>query len=103
MHFIVVGAGLTGAVMAKQLASAGGVVTVIDQRSHVGGNVYTGRFTHDGPTVHQYGPHIFHTNDKAIWDYMGGAPVWEEYRHTVWAVHDNQTFSLPVNLHTICQ
>ena len=66
--YLVVGAGLFGAVFAHEMALAGKRCLVIDKRSHIGGNVYTENV--DGIQVHRYGAHIFHTSDKEVWDYV---------------------------------
>lgn len=67
---LMVGAGLSGAVLARQLAEAGHDVTVVDTRDHVGGNCHTERDTETGILVHVYGPHIFHSDDRGVWDYV---------------------------------
>ncbi len=66
--YVIVGAGLFGAVCANELTNAGMKVLVIEKRKHIGGNIYTEN--KDGINVHKYGAHIFHTNDKYIWDYV---------------------------------
>ncbi|HAL9435224.1 TPA: NAD(P)-binding protein, partial [Escherichia coli] len=66
--YIIVGAGLYGAVLACELHKAGKKVMVIERREHIGGNIYTENV--EGIHVHKYGAHIFHTNDKIIWDYV---------------------------------
>ena len=66
--YLIVGAGLYGAVFARQAADAGKKVLVLDKRSHIGGNVYTEKV--EGIDVHVYGAHIFHTNDQIVWDYV---------------------------------
>ncbi|EDD0485882.1 FAD-dependent oxidoreductase, partial [Salmonella enterica subsp. enterica serovar Give] len=67
---LIVGAGLSGAVIARQLAEQGHVVNIIDQRSHIGGNAYDARDEHTGIMVHVYGPHIFHTDNETVWNYV---------------------------------
>jgi UDP-galactopyranose mutase len=81
MHydFLVVGAGLWGAVFAHEARKAGKRVLVIDKRSHTGGNVYCENIA--GITVHKYGPHIFHTNDKEIWEYVTSLANFNRYTH----------------------
>ena len=66
--YLIVGSGLYGAVCAHELSKAGKKVLVIDRRPHIAGNVYTERI--EGIDVHEYGAHIFHTSDKAIWEYV---------------------------------
>jgi len=70
MNFLNVGAGLSGAVLARGLADEGHRVTVIDSRSHVAGNCHTERCPETGVLVHIYGPHIFHTDDAQVWEYV---------------------------------
>lgn len=80
---LVVGAGLAGAVAARELAERGGRrVLVLERRSHVGGNAYD-RFDEAGVLIHQYGPHIFHTNDKRVFDYLSRFTAWRNYQHKV--------------------
>ena len=99
----VVGAGLSGAVIARELAEAGYVVDIFDKREHVGGNCYTARDLHTNIMVHTYGPHIFHTNNKRVWDYITRFGVFKPYINRVKAVTDGRVFSLPINLLTINQ
>ena len=70
-HCLMVGAGLSGAVIGRMLAEAGHRITVVDARAHVGGNCHTERDPATGVMVHIYGPHIFHTDDTEVWDYVG--------------------------------
>ena len=66
--YLIIGAGLYGVVFARQAADSGKKVLVIDKRNHIGGNVYTEKV--EGIDVHKYGAHIFHTNNKEVWDYV---------------------------------
>lgn len=100
---LVVGAGFSGAVVARHLAEAGHRITVIDARDHVAGNCHTARDPETGVMVHQYGPHIFHTDDAAVWDYVNRFATMMPYRHQVKAQVGGQVYALPVNLHTINQ
>ena len=102
-RLMVVGAGLSGAVLARQLAQAGYVVTVVDARDHVAGNCHTARDPHTGVMVHVYGPHIFHTDDDSVWDYIRQFARFRDYKNQVKATVEGRVFSLPVNLHTINQ
>ncbi|MBN8943290.1 MAG: UDP-galactopyranose mutase [Rhizobiales bacterium] len=99
--WIIVGAGFTGAVLAERLASqAGRRVLVVDRRDHIAGNAYDYR----GPwdiLVHRYGPHIFHTNSKKIWDYLSRFTEWRPYFHHVVAHIDGKYAPIPFNLNTI--
>ncbi|EIW5432940.1 TPA: NAD(P)-binding protein, partial [Salmonella enterica subsp. enterica serovar Zanzibar] len=100
---LIVGAGLSGAVIARQLAEQGHVVNIIDQRSHIGGNAYDARDEHTGIMVHVYGPHIFHTDNETVWDYVNKYAEMMPYINKVKATVNGQVFSLPINLHTINQ
>jgi UDP-galactopyranose mutase len=98
-----VGSGFAGSVVARELAEAGHRCLVIDQRSHVGGNCYTQRDPDTGVTEHVYGPHIFNTNDRALWDYVGRYCVMRPFINRVKADTSRGVFSFPINLHTINQ
>jgi len=99
----VVGAGLSGAVIARELALAGYTVEVFDVRAHIAGNCHTERDAETGVMVHVYGPHIFHTDDGEVWDYVNGFQTFMPYKNRVKTTSQGQVFSLPVNLHTINQ
>jgi UDP-galactopyranose mutase len=103
MDFLMVGAGLSCAVMGRKLAEAGHRVTVIDSRDHVAGNCHTERDADTGVLVHVYGPHIFHTDDEEVWDYVNHYTTFLPYKNRVKSTTQGQVFSLPVNLHTINQ
>jgi UDP-galactopyranose mutase len=103
MKLLVVGAGLSGAVMARQAAEAGHQVTVLESRAHVAGNCHTERCPDTGVMVHVYGPHIFHTDDAGVWAYVQRFARFMPYRHQVRATVGGQVFSMPINLHTINQ
>jgi UDP-galactopyranose mutase len=98
-----VGAGLTGAVIARELAEADHRVTVIDSRPHVAGNCHTARDPDTGVLVHVHGPHIFHTGDAEVWQYVNGFGVFRPYRHQVRTTARGRVYSMPINLHTINQ
>ncbi len=96
--WLIVGAGFTGAVLAQQLASrAGKRVLIIDRRPHVAGNAYD-RHDEDGVLFHQYGPHIFHTNAEAVFDYLSGFTQWRPYEHRVVAMINGRATPVPFNL-----
>lgn len=97
---LIVGAGITGGVIARQLAEAGRRVLIIEKRSHVAGNCYD-YINEAGILVHAYGPHIFHTNKKEIWDYVSHFAAWREYKHRVAVVLNNSLHSIPINRRTI--
>ena len=80
---LVIGAGYAGAVSARRLAEDGGKrVLVLERRDHVGGNAYDRPDEH-GVLIHQYGPHIFHTNDKRVFDWLSRFTAWRDYQHRV--------------------
>ncbi|MEY3805525.1 MAG: UDP-galactopyranose mutase [Actinomycetota bacterium] len=99
---VIVGAGFSGAVVARELAEAGIASWVVDGRSHVAGNAHTER-RENGVMVHVYGPHIFHTEHTHVWDYINKFGAMERYNHRVKATTQGSVYSLPVNLHTINQ
>jgi len=100
---LVVGAGFAGAVIARQLAENGYRVKVIDQRNHLAGNCYTKRDHQTNIMEHKYGPHIFHTNDIKIWQYVNQFTEMLPYTHRVKGTTGGRVYSLPINLHTINQ
>lgn len=97
---LVVGCGFAGAVSAERLASAGWNVQIIDKRPHIAGNAYD-MVDSGGILIHPYGPHIFHTNSKRIFEYLSKFTNWRFYEHKVLAVHNGKTYPIPVNLTTI--
>ena len=103
MSILIVGAGLSGAVIGRELAQAGQDVTILDARAHIGGNCHTQRDAETGVMVHVYGPHIFHTDDQGVWDYVNRFATFEPYKNRVKSTVDGQVYALPVNLHTINQ
>lgn len=98
-----VGAGLSGAVIGRELAEAGFQVEVFDARDHIAGNCHTERDAETGVMIHVYGPHIFHTDDAEVWDYVNGFQRFMPYKNRVKTTSKGQVYSLPVNLHTINQ
>ena len=96
--YLIVGAGLYGAVCAYELARAGKSVLVIDKRSHIGGNAYTESV--EGINVHRYGAHIFHTSDKAIWDYVNRFAELNSFVNQPVARYGNEMYNLPFNMNT---
>lgn len=103
MKFLCVGAGFSCAVIARELAQAGHHITVIDQRNHVAGNCHTERDAETNVMVHVYGPHIFHTDNETVWQYLQQFAKFMPYTNRVKAVSGEQVYSLPINLHTINQ
>ncbi len=99
--YLIVGAGFAGSVLAERLATIGNQkVLIIDQRDHIGGNAYD-YYNKDGILIHKYGPHIFHTNSKKVFDYLGQFTHWRPYEHRVLASVDGQLVPIPINLNTI--
>ena len=99
----IVGAGFSGAVIARELAEAGYRIEVFESRDHIAGNCYTRRDPETGVMVHVYGPHIFHTDNEEVWDYVNRYTSFKPYVNRVKAVYNERVYSLPVNLHTINQ
>ena len=100
---LVVGAGFSGAVVARQLAEQGLSVAIYESRDHVGGNCHTSRDEETGVLVHVYGPHIFHTDNKSVWDYVNKFAKMRPYVNRVKATSTGEVYSLPINLHTLNQ
>lgn len=99
--YLIVGAGFAGSVLAERLASIGDQkVLLVEQRDHIGGNAYD-YFNKDGILIHKYGPHIFHTNSKKVFDYLGKFTGWRPYEHRVLGSVDGQLVPIPINLTTI--
>lgn len=100
---IIIGAGYAGLVLAERLASQKNEqVLVIEQRNHIGGNAYD-HFDKHGVLVHKYGPHIFHTRSKEVWDYLSQFTEWHYYEHRVLAKIDGKEVPIPFNLNTIAE
>lgn len=100
---LIVGAGLSGAVIARELAAAGHSALVVDERSHIAGNCHTTRDSETGVMVHVYGPHIFHTDSDRAWRYVRQFAEMMPYVNRVKATVAGRVYSLPINLHTINQ
>ena len=99
--YLIVGAGYAGSVLAERLASdAGKKVLLIDKRPHIGGNAYD-HYNNAGILVHKYGPHIFHTNSREVFDYLSRFTEWRPYEHRVLASVEGQLLPIPINLDTI--
>jgi UDP-galactopyranose mutase len=97
---VIVGAGFAGAVSAERLASAGRRVLLIDKRPHIAGNAFDERDL-NGLMIHRYGPHIFHTNSKRVFEYLSRFTWWRFYEHRVLAMIEGQTYPVPINRTTI--
>lgn len=102
-QILIVGAGFSGSVIARELAEQGYQITVVDKRSHIAGNCHTERDAETDVMVHQYGPHIFHTDDEEVWQYINKYGEMMPYTNRVKSTVNGQVYSLPVNLHTINQ
>lgn len=103
MKIAVVGAGLSGAIIARELSEKGIECTVYDSRNHIGGNCYTYRDNESGIMIHKYGPHIFHTDNEEVWNYVTKFSKFMPYINRVKAIYRGEVYSLPINLHTINQ
>ncbi len=99
--YLIVGAGLTGAVFAREAQKAGKRCLVIDRRPHLAGNVYTEKMR--GIDVHRYGAHIFHTSDRRIWDYVGGFATFNHYINSPLANFHGKIYNLPFNMNTFAR
>ncbi|HEX8283186.1 MAG TPA: UDP-galactopyranose mutase [Pyrinomonadaceae bacterium] len=99
--YLIVGAGFAGSVLAERLANVSHKrVLICDKRNHVGGNAYD-HYDEHGVLVHKYGPHIFHTNSREVFDYLSRFTAWRPYEHRVQASVDGQLVPMPINLDTI--
>src|SRR5215216_7040535 len=99
--YLIVGAGYAGSVLAERLARAAGKkVLIIDKRPHIAGNAYD-HYNDHGILVHKYGPHIFHTNSREVFEYLSQFTQWRSYEHRVRASVDGQVLPMPINLDTI--
>lgn len=96
--YLVVGAGLYGAVFAREAVNAGKSVLVVDKRSHIAGNVHTEEV--EGINVHVYGAHIFHTNNKKVWDYVNRFAEFNRFTNSPVANYKGELYSLPFNMYT---
>ncbi len=102
--YLIIGAGFSGTVLANQLiGKLDCTIDIWDERDHIGGNCHTKRDEQTGIMVHKYGPHIFNTDKKEIWDFVNSLVEFKPYVHRVKAMSDGKIYSLPVNLHTINQ
>ncbi|WP_294298179.1 UDP-galactopyranose mutase [uncultured Chryseobacterium sp.] len=98
--YLITGCGFAGSVLAERLASQGKKVLIVDKRDHIGGNAYD-YYNEDGILVHQYGPHIFHTNSEEVFRYLSRFTDWRPYEHRVLGSVDGQLVPIPINLTTI--
>ena len=98
IDYLIVGAGLTGAVYARQLTDAGKRVVVLEKRGHIAGNCYTEQV--NGIQVHRYGAHIFHTNDERVWQYVGRFAEFNRFTNSPIARYGGESYSLPFSMYT---
>ncbi|WP_028987341.1 UDP-galactopyranose mutase [Thermicanus aegyptius] len=99
--YLIIGAGFAGSVMAERIATQlNKKVLIIEKRKHIGGNCYDFR-DENNILIHQYGPHLFHTSNKKVWDYLSQFTEWEIYHHRVKAFVDGRKVTLPFNLNTL--
>src|SRR5687767_15917219 len=99
--YLIVGAGFAGSVLAERLAAGSDKkVLICDKRSHIGGNAYD-HYNEEGILVHKYGPHIFHTNSREVFEYLSRFTAWRRYEHRVLASVDGQLLPIPINLDTV--
>jgi UDP-galactopyranose mutase len=99
--YLIVGAGFAGSVLAERLATQQNKkVLLVDKRNHIGGNAYD-HYNEHGILIHKYGPHIFHTNSREVFEYLGRFTEWRPYEHKVQASVDGQLVPMPINLDTI--
>lgn len=99
--YLIVGAGLFGAVFARQMKNAGKRCLVIEKRDHIAGNIYTEK--QNEINVHKYGAHIFHTNDKEVWDYVNSYATFNRYTNSPVAYYQGELYNLPFNMNTFHQ
>ena len=101
---VVVGSGFYGLTIAREAAEQLGLkVLVLEKRPHIGGNAYSQFDPGTGIEVHVYGSHLFHTSNERVWDYVNRYTSFTDYKHSVWTKHNNEIFSMPINLATINQ
>lgn len=99
--YVVVGAGLAGLTMAERIANVlGEKVLVIEKRNHIGGNIYDS-YNEDGILIHNYGPHIFHTNDQGVYQYLSDFTKWNDFWHRVLTYVDGNLIPMPITVETI--
>ena len=100
MDTLIIGSGFAGSVVARVLAEKGEKVKIIEKRNHIGGNCYD-EYDEYGILVHKYGPHIFHTNNKEVFDFLSRFTKWYDYRHEVAGNVYGKIIPIPFNLNTL--
>jgi UDP-galactopyranose mutase len=99
--FLIIGAGFTGSVFAERIANVlRKKVLIVDRRNHIGGNSFD-EYDRDGILVHKYGPHLFHTNNKRVYEYLSRFTEWRKYEHKVLANHKSVLYTIPINRTTL--
>jgi len=99
--YVIVGAGLAGLTMAERIANVlNEKVLLIEKRNHIGGNIYDS-YNEDGILIHNFGPHIFHTNDREVYQYLGGFTKWNDFWHRVLTYVDGNLIPMPITVETI--
>ena len=96
--YFIVGAGLVGAVFARQAMDSGKTCLVVERRNHIGGNIYTAQV--EGITVHRSGAHIFHTSDREVWEYVRRYADFNDFINTPLAKYEGKLYNLPFNMNT---
>lgn len=99
--YLIVGSGLFGSIFAFEMNKAGKKVLVLERRKHIGGNIHTRRI--EGINVHWYGPHIFHTSNKIVWDYINQFAKFNSFVYSPLANYENELYNLPFNMNTFYQ
>nr|MCR5153906.1 NAD(P)-binding protein [Lachnospiraceae bacterium] len=100
-EYVIVGAGISGLTVAERIANVlNKKVLVIEKRNHIGGNIYDS-YNEDGILIHNYGPHIFHTNDNGVYDYLSNFTKWNDFWHRVLTYVDGNLIPMPITLETI--
>lgn len=99
VDYLIVGAGLYGSVMARELHDAGKSILVLEKRNHIGGNVYTKNV--EGINVHVYGAHIFHTDNAEVWQYVNRFAEFNRFTNAPVANDHGELYSLPFNMYTL--
>jgi UDP-galactopyranose mutase len=100
MTILIVGAGLSGCVLAQKYAELGKEVVVLEKRDHIGGNCYD-YIDENGILVGKYGPHFFHTNSEEVWQYIQRFSVWKPWKHKVYGRYKEKYFPVPINIRTV--
>src|ERR1700712_332332 len=100
---VVVGSGFFGLTIAERCARELGLqVRVLERRDHIGGNAYSEPEPQTGIEIHRYGAHLFHTSNERVWQYVNRFTEFTDYQHRVFTIYQGKTYSMPINLGTIC-